>query len=179
MKSRRFIAVTLTLLASCAPAPGGLPGPGTQRVDTRNMEPRILAVHNRARADVGVPPLTWSAKLARDAQGWADQIAREGQLRHAPPEVAADQGENLWMGGKGAFTLEAMIDRFVAEKAQYRHRAFPDISTTGDWRDVGHYTQVVWRNTQQVGCAHAEGRTMDFLVCRYWPAGNWRGQIAY
>ncbi len=49
-------------------------------------------------------------------------------------------------------------------------------STTGRVEDVGHYTQLVWRATSQVGCAEATGTREDILVCRYAEAGNWRGE---
>ena len=43
----------------------------------------VLAEHNRARDEAGVPRLRWSVKLAGDAQGWAQRLAQEGWLRHA------------------------------------------------------------------------------------------------
>ncbi|MFD2429036.1 CAP domain-containing protein [Sphingobium scionense] len=43
------------------------------------------------------------------------------------------------------------------------------------WQDVAHYTQIIWRGTRSVGCALAEGRSFDYLVCRYYPAGNMFG----
>ena len=36
--------------------------------------------------------------------------------------------------------------------------------------------QLIWRGTQKVGCAVAPGGGQDWLVCRYWPAGNTMGQ---
>src|SRR4051812_33899645 len=140
---------------------------------------RLLAEQNAERSRVGVPRLEWSSALAQDAQGWADELAREGDLRHAPRDVNPDEGENLWMGGKGYYGAEAMIDTFLAEKRDFRAGVFPAVSTTGNWQDVGHYTQIVWRNTRQVGCAVTRGEQMDFLVCRYLPAGNWRKQVVY
>jgi uncharacterized protein YkwD len=150
--------------------------------DTGGINPfahKLLAAQNEERDRVGVPRLEWSGKLAQDAQAWADVLAREGNLRHAPPEVNPDEGENLWMGGKGYYGAEAMIGTFLDEKKAFKHGTFPQVSTTGNWQDVGHYTQIVWRNTRQVGCAVAQGRDMDFLVCRYFPAGNWRRQPVF
>ncbi|MEO7654234.1 MAG: CAP domain-containing protein, partial [Sphingomicrobium sp.] len=42
---------------------------------------------------------------------------------------------------------------------------------TGDWSQCGHYTQMVWPTTTDIGCGYARGR-FDALVCRYSPPGN-------
>jgi hypothetical protein len=42
----------------------------------------ILSVHNSQRADVGVPPLVWSEKLAVDAKVWAEHLTTIGQYVH-------------------------------------------------------------------------------------------------
>ena len=167
------------IAAVCAPliALGAAGGVAAQR--SESFAHQLLALHNAARDDAGVPSLTWSSKLAQDAQGWAERLAREGRMYHATHEQSGGEGENLWMGSKGYYGPETMIGAFTDEKRFYRHAAFPQVSSTGRWQDVGHYTQVVWRDTQQVGCAIARGAKDDFLVCRYWPAGNWVGQRAY
>lgn len=140
----------------------------------------LLAEHNRARGEVGVPPLAWSSKLAGEAQVWADRLASEGRMRHSPKDESGGAGENLWMGSAGYYSPQVMVGAFVDEKRIYQHVPFgTDVSTTGRWQDVGHYTQVVWRGTQEVGCAVAHNASDDFLVCRYFPAGNWWGQVAY
>ena len=168
------------IAALCAPflALGAAAGVAAQ-ADGNGFAQALLAEHNRARDEAGVPRLAWSGKLAREAQGWADMLAREGRMRHAGNEEAGGAGENLWMGTAGYFGPERMVGAFVDERQHYVHAEFPKVSRTGRWEDVGHYTQVVWRDTQEVGCAVARGRQDDFLVCRYWPAGNWMGQLAY
>ena len=147
--------------------------------DINGFARALLAEHDRARDEARVPRLAWSSKLAREAQSWAEVLAREGRMRHATHEQSGGAGENLWMGSAGHYGPDTMIGAFVDEKRHYVHAAFPNISRTGKWQDVGHYTQVVWRDTREVGCAVARGRKDDFLVCRYWPAGNWMGQVAY
>lgn len=143
------------------------------------FEAELLAQHNSARADVGAPALQWSGELEREARDWAADLARRGVMEHADIGRRRGAGENLWAGATGYYDARDMVSLFVAERRLYRHRAFPDVSTTGNWRDVGHYTQIVWRGTQQVGCALAQGESEEFLVCRYWPAGNYLGQFAY
>ncbi|QZH74823.1 MAG: SCP-like extracellular [Erythrobacter sp.] len=133
---------------------------------------RLLQEHNHARDDVGVPRLAWSNRLASEAQDWAEELARRGRMEHSTQEGRRGAGENLWMGSAGYYGPEVMIGAFVDERRMFRGGTFPQVSTTGRWNDVGHYTQVVWRETQEVGCAVARGGGNDFLVCRYWPAGN-------
>ena len=135
---------------------------------------RLLIAHNLERDRVGVPRLAWSAKLAAQAQDWADQLARANRFEHSADRSGA--GENLWMGSAGSYSAEQMIDGFVEEVRYFHTGQFPDVSSTGRWSDVGHYTQLIWRGTQQVGCAVGQGRANDILVCRYWPAGNVMGQ---
>lgn len=142
----------------------------------RTVAGRILAVHNAERSRLGVPALRWNAALERDARGWAEHLSRRGVLQHADQDEA---GENLWMGSSGHWPVEDMVGMFVGEKKHFRPGAFPNISRTGNWYDVGHYSQVIWRDTREVGCAVATGKGNDVMVCRYYPAGNVWGQKAY
>ena len=134
---------------------------------------RLLIAHNLERDRVGVPRLMWSAKLSAQAQAWADQLARSNRFEHAQDRSGA--GENLWMGPARRYSAEQMIGGFVEEVRYFRGGRFPNVSSTGSWSDVGHYTQLIWRGTQEVGCAVGQGRDSDILVCRYFPAGNVMG----
>lgn len=137
---------------------------------------RLLQAHNGERRRVGAAHLQWSGKLAKDAQKWADHLARRGSLEHASYEARDKAGENLWMGAAGYYSAETMIGGFIAERKDFRPGKFPNVSRTGRWQDVAHYTQLIWHDTREVGCAVAKGRVNDFLVCRYYPVGNWIGQ---
>ena len=136
----------------------------------------MLEAHNQARAAAGVPPLVWDEALSTEAEAYAKQLAASGQFRHSGAE---GQGENLWRGTRSAFSYRQMARAWTAEAAYYRHGPFPDVSATGRWQDVGHYTQLVWRDTTRLGCGLASGRQWDVLVCRYAPQGNWIGRRAY
>ena len=138
----------------------------------------LLLHHNVERKRLGKPPLSWSSKLAADAKRWADRLARSDRLEHSSQAERGGAGENLWMGHAGYYSAGDMIGGFIDERRHFKPGTFPHISRTGNWRDVGHYSQIIWRETQQVGCAVAKGRTNDFLVCRYWPAGNTYGKEA-
>ena len=140
----------------------------------------MLEAHNAERVRVGTAPLGWSDSLAADARAYAREMARTGRFAHAvQPAGKPRQGENLWMGTRGAYSYREMSAGWIAEKRWFVNRATPDFSTTGKWTDVGHYTQMIWSGTTQLGCAVASSRDYDYLVCRYSPAGNVVGRKAY
>ena len=139
-------------------------------------EQRLLDAHNRERALLGLPPLRWSAALADAARGWADHLGQTGAFEHSPEDPAAPEGENLWAGTKGYFAPEAMVGAWIAEKRDFKPGVFPNNSRSGELAHVGHYTQLIWRETDRVGCAVAQSASEDVLVCRYSQAGNVIGQ---
>lgn len=140
---------------------------------------RLLVLHNAERTRLGLPPLVWNPRLARDAGDYAKVLLERGRLQHSHANDREGQGENLWMGTAGAWNSEAMVEMFLDERRYFRAAKFPDVSLTGNWNDVGHYTQIVWRDTKEVGCAIESGKGNDVLVCRYFPAGNVMGKNPY
>ncbi|WP_162854535.1 CAP domain-containing protein [Sphingobium estronivorans] len=133
-----------------------------------------LGMQNEERESLGLAPLAWDSALAADAARYAREMARTNIFRHsARTSRAVPSGENLWMGSRGLYDYEVMLGSFLDEKRYFRRSGkLPDLSSTGRWEDVGHYTQIIWRGTRKVGCALAEGPSYDYLVCRYFPAGN-------
>ena len=137
----------------------------------------MLDGHNAARRAVGAGPLIWDEALARDAGAYARTMARTGRFAHAPHVPgAAPRGENLFMGTRGAYSFAEMVQSWVDERRLFRRGRFPDVSRTGRFGAVAHYTQIVWPRTLRVGCALAASRRSDYLVCRYSPPGNVVGE---
>ncbi|HYJ31358.1 MAG TPA: CAP domain-containing protein [Allosphingosinicella sp.] len=151
-------------------------GPAARQQDLSNLAGRIVALHNRERAQVGAPPLAWDPGLAAAAAAYGPALAARGRLAHSPVESRAGQGENLWMGTAGAFPVEEMVGGWAAEKSVFVPGTVPNVSRSGHFGDVGHYAQMIWRTTNRVGCALYRGRAADFLICRYSPAGNVVGE---
>jgi hypothetical protein len=158
MRKALAACFTLALLASPASA--------------RSFAGDLLLMHNVERQQWGVGPLTWDPVLAAAADQWAVELARTGRWGHSPKALRGSQGENLWMGTRGAYSLNAMVGGWVSERRWFRPSVFPGVSRTGRWSDVGHYTQMVARRTTRVGCAIRSSRNWDYLVCRYNPPGN-------
>lgn len=137
---------------------------------------RILAAHNAERAQAGVPQLVWDNDLGNAAAAYAQQMAFTGVFEHSNRAARRGVGENLWMGTHGAYSPEAMVGGWASEKRFFVAGVFPNNSRSGNWSDVGHYTQMVWPTTMRVGCALASTASTDYLVCRYATAGNIDGR---
>lgn len=137
---------------------------------------RILASHNLERSRAGVAPLAWDMELGSGAAAYAQQLAIAGRFAHSDRSRRPGIGENLWMGTHGAFSVEAMVGAWASEKQFFAPGIFPNVSRSGDWEDVGHYTQMIWPSTRRIGCALASTPSIDYLVCRYATAGNVDGQ---
>jgi hypothetical protein len=165
---------TLVILASLFSLPAIAPA--------LDFPDELLAAHNEERALTGLPALRWDAMLAADAKRWALHLSTLGELVHDPKAI---QGENLSKGPANANSLRDFVSGWTGEKTMWRNGQFPDVVKEEArakgiaWQDVGHYSQVVWRTTTHVGCATATAKGWDYLVCRYSPPGNLRGQKAF
>ena len=138
----------------------------------------ILQTHNKYRQEISLPALAWSNDLAKSAQNWANKLAAASQFKHSKPNGA--YGENIGMGKSGYTSPKQIVELWGSEKQHFiPGRAFPDLSKTGNWKDVGHYTQVIWKNTKSVGCGVASSGDNEYFVCHYHPPGNYRGQKPY
>ncbi|SNT33563.1 pathogenesis-related protein 1 [Granulicella rosea] len=139
---------------------------------------QALDFQNAKRNDVGAPPLQWSADLAADAQAWAEHLAHDKkcQLEH---KTDNSHGENLF-GGTGAFyTALSASQSWYSEIKAYNGG---DAITPGNAAAIGHYTQMVWKNTQKVGMGQASCgglRGAMVIVAEYDPHGNVLGEKPY
>lgn len=191
--TRAFTAAVIVRLHDCGEASTPVPaepaqpetvspppvsGAGVAIADSFALD--IVAAHNRYRAEVGAVDLTWSPNLAATAQTWANQLAAENRFYHSDRSQRQGAGENLATGGPpGAFSPTALVDLWGAEQQYFiPGQPFSDrISNTGRWQDVGHYTQIIWRTTTEVGCGLATTPSRDILVCHYNPPGNVLNQV--
>ena len=173
---RPFMVVPILLLGACMASPAPPRQPAVTQGLTANIPAALLDAHNRERAIAGVAPLAWEPALAAAAASYARQLAAVGALRHSPRQARPGQGENLWMGTRGTFPVQAMVASWTSEKAYFRPGIFPAVSRSGNWADIGHYSQMIWPTTTHLGCAIAGSARFDVLVCRYAPAGNIDGR---
>ncbi|MFW6051699.1 MAG: CAP domain-containing protein [Myxococcota bacterium] len=143
------------------------------------------AAHNQVRAEASptpepaLEPLAWDPDVAAIAQGWASCLAERGcNLEHNPDR--GPHGENIFWSSELELDGAHVVQSWASEAPCYDYE-------TGDCDEeacpfgCGHYTQIVWRSTERVGCGFAqcpeEGGVV--WVCNYAPPGNIRGQSPY
>ena len=132
-----------------------------------------LTMQNDARRSFGVAPVAWSEELAGEARSYAATMAATGRYGHdQTPGRRKRMGENLWRGARGTFSYDVMLGTMIAEARDFRPGIFPAVTRTRNWADVGHYTQIVWPTTTEIGCGLASSASSDYFVCRYAPTGN-------
>ena len=144
----------------------------------------IVAAHNNWRSQVYVSRLHWSPTIAAIAQRFADSLKSNEGCQ--PSHSATDLGENLfWASPKTysdgrsevqAITPAQVVDDWGSEKVDYDSSA--NMCAVG--KVCGHYTQMVWKNTAEIGCGKAIcPDNSQIWVCNYSPAGNFVGEHPY
>ena len=157
------------------------PSPSPDSTPSLGREAQAFVdAHNQARAAVSpapsepLPAMRWSSEL----EAHAKQVADQCRFEHSK----SDYGENLSARTGAADPAEVVAD-WVAEVEHYHAN-----NNRCDPGEVcGHYTQVVWRKSTELGCASTScnqgspfgGGQWTMTVCNYAPAGNYNGQRPY
>ncbi len=148
------------------------------RLESDEVE-QILRLHNQARAEVGLEPLTWSSHLGAYAQEWSDHLKATGcRMQHRPGAgefSRKEYGENLYKGTARVHGVEDAVKAWLSEKKLYEG----DPIDPTNYTKVGHYTQIVWQGTERLGCAKTACEGLIIVVCNYAPLGNVIGEKPY
>ncbi|CAF2972289.1 unnamed protein product [Rotaria sp. Silwood2] len=131
-----------------------------------------LQVHNEYRRKHSVEPLRLNNDLSKLAQEWANHLASTGTLLHSKTKYQnVHVGENL-RSQSWPITGKEMTEAWYNECNKYDYNNHQSCQS-----GTGHFTQVVWKNSQEVGFARAQGTSMNFAVAIYYPAGNFLGEF--
>ncbi len=129
----------------------------------------FLDAHNTRRAAHGAAPVTWSTTIANAAQKFANNCPRN----HSNTVL----GENLYWAAPATSPTTA-VENWYSEVSLY------DFNNPGFSHDTGHFTQIIWKNTTEIGCGiRSDCPTPPawplsyHVVCQYHPAGNFTNQF--
>ena len=187
------LSTLLVWLAMCAVLPHC-----AQSVFTQSQKDAMLNAHNNARSIASptpctpLPAMTWNTVLANVAQAYADRcIYDHNKLRTEDANGAFGYvGENLYISTNTPSNPAVSVTPWDREKQDYDY-ATP---ACAPGKVCGHYTQIVWNSSQQLGCGAklCDGATtINFpwstsrypkgyiVVCNYGPGGNFRNTKPY
>jgi len=145
------------------------PAPSGPRPSDSNLA-AVLDRHNKYRCMHGVQLLKWNNAIAAKAKQWAAQT--RGQMKHSSSSFRQGVGgfsylgENLAWGATGANAVDMWYNEI---KLTPGGRGLVQSFSGG----TGHYTQVVWKETSDLGCAVYQ----KLIVCMYGKGGNMGGQF--
>lgn len=176
--------------AHAAPGESGrCPGQATSLTEAEIDE--ILRIHTAARAEVNLSPLIWNCKMADFSQKWVDQGKSAKALKHSSTKerrkviLGSDLGENLASAAPKTSPIATSGTTGWRDEKKHWDNA-KKICKAG--KVCGHYTQMVWRNTTEIGCgvnreasvlgAKWQGNSA-YLACTYNPGGNYPGEAPY
>ena len=149
---------------------------------------QAVKVHNEARKEVGVDKLIWSLELQNDATIYAKELAKKDKgLVHSTN--LGDQGENLYLSyasktvnnvTSNVFSKTPLKDASVAWYNEIKDYSYASIKMDSLFPKVGHYTQMIWSTTKEVGIGKARSKSGKvYVVARYYPAWNILGKTPY
>jgi len=145
--------------------------PMTSR-EIENFESDCIQRHNVLRKRHGASSLTKNRDLTRKAQKWAEHLVKIRKLQHSS---GSECGENIaykFASDLRRFKGSDMVDMWYDEIKDY------DFRKPGFKQTTGHFTQVVWAGTREIGIGVAyDGKGTCFCVANYLPHGNVQGRF--
>ncbi|KAF6034203.1 glipr2 [Bugula neritina] len=141
------------------------------------FEKDALEAHNKWRAKHRVGKLKLNSELCKTAQKWAEHLASISTLKHSTNKFKGQPlGENVaskWGSAGADYTGEEVTKQWYDEEPTY------DYSGRSNAGSAGHFSQVVWKGSEELGIGKAgDSKGRVFVVANYYPAGNYIGSFA-
>lgn len=136
-------------------------------MNAADFQNECLKAHNDYRHLHNVPPLTLNKDICKTSQKWADHIAKNKKLEHSKNK---NYGENIYYGSSSDPNYKIGGD--VPVKSWYDEIKLHKFDEEPRTLKSGHFSQVVWRGSKELGVAFAKNGNAIFVVANYSPAGN-------
>jgi uncharacterized protein YkwD len=142
-------------------------------ISGNEFQQSALKAHNKYRAKHHVGELKLSKELCDIAQKYAEKMARTSVFAHSDGKFnGKNMGENLFACYGMKITGKMMTDDWYNEVSQY------DFNNPGFSDGAGHFTQLVWKGSREVGFGYAQASDGYYYgVANYYPAGNYLGEF--
>ena len=143
----------------------------TVEVNLELLRQQLLTSHNKYRKNHQADKMTRNTEIEDIAQEYAEHLASIQGFVHSDNKYKGQGlGENIYWAYNIELTGEVVTKDWYSEIKNY------DFSTPGFKQGTGHFTQVVWKSSKEIGCGFGESDGY-YVVCNYYPAGNFHGQF--
>jgi len=149
----------------------------------------MLGLTNAKRAtSAGTKPMTWNADLATLAQKRADAnlnaSIQSGLLTESHGDLTLPNGSRVGQNLAIETGSSPAVAAANAVNGWYNEKALWDASSGKAFlKSAGHYTQLMWKGSTQVGCALSTGMLNSLplvaVACNYSPPGNVTGEANF
>ncbi|CAF0955161.1 unnamed protein product [Adineta ricciae] len=145
-------------------------------INLTTFQQEALAQHNYYRQQIHcTTAMTLNSSISTMAQNYAQYLAANNIFNHSR---VSGYGENLYSiwasSGIDILSGSKPTDAWYSEIASYNYNS-PGFSSS-----TGHFTQVVWSASIQlgIGVALTSDNKSAYVVANYYPPGNIAGQFA-
>ncbi|XP_078677472.1 cysteine-rich venom protein latisemin-like isoform X2 [Branchiostoma floridae x Branchiostoma belcheri] len=143
---------------------------------TASDEAVLLEKHREFRKGVGaanMEAMTWNSELATLAQAWAETCTTSHGGTSGSSAFGGDIGQNIYKtSGSSVGDYNSVVQAWYDEVEFYNYNS----ASCQSGRMCTHYTQLVWAESEAVGCgAHTCSGDGTYVVCNYGPGGNTAG----
>ncbi|XP_052789177.1 uncharacterized protein LOC128223804 isoform X2 [Mya arenaria] len=130
-----------------------------------------VKVHNELRSKHGASKLKHAKDLSEFAQKWAENLASKNAFQHSDCMLGGERiGENIcckWSSTGADYTGREACEQWYSEISKH------DFSTEPRSLGSGHFTQMVWKGSREMGIGKAKtSNGKVIVVANYRPAGN-------
>lgn len=112
------------------------------------------------------------SKANSAAQNWANSLAERNSMGHSGNSRF---GENVSQNGVRSMTYSQAA--LQATQAWYNEVSLYNYNRPGYSVKTGHFTQVVWKNSNCLGIGVARSNSGIYVVANYYPPGNFGNQF--
>ena len=139
---------------------------------------KTLEIHNKFRKKHGIENLKLNEDLCKIAQSSAEKYSETNieNMYMITPKLYKDNivGENIAIiDNNDNIKFEDIVNKWYEEKKNYKFNSNKYVENTG------HFTQLIWKETKEVGFGYKKIYGKMYFIAIYYPAGNILNQFKY
>ena len=139
-------------------------------LDLETIRNNMLDTHNYYRKKHQADNLKRNSEIEAIAQEYSKYQSSISTMVHSGNTYKGQSlGENLYSSW-GSY--QVTVDGKEAVESWYSEIKDYDFDNPGFTKGVGHFTQLIWKGSKELGCGAVCEKNACYVTCNYYPAGN-------